>query len=124
MNTRQENVRQAAFNLVEVVFALGLLGMTASAAFSGLNLCRDMQHRFGQERVAVQVLDNVVERLAAQPAYTADTVRQIVAAEFAALPARSQQDLTTRCEVSGTAVTVWIQRRDGKTPVSVRIPLS
>jgi type II secretory pathway pseudopilin PulG len=117
-------VRRHTFNLLEVGCALGILGLTAAAAFSGMNLCRDMQHRFGQERYAVQVLDNVVERLTAQPAYTADTVRQIVAAEFAALPDVARRGLTAHCDAAANAVTVRVQRRDGKAPVSVRIPLS
>ena len=104
------------------MIAAGILLLVIAAAGSGLDLLRKAQREFEREQRALLVLDNVVERLAAQERVDETTVQRLVDLEFAASGLAESAGLRTTITRVEDRLLVKMLGRDGKTAAQVRIP--
>ncbi len=114
--------RRTDFCLMEVVAATVLLGLTLTGAYSGFRLNDTMQRHYLQQQTALQVMDNVVERLAAEPEAAADRATELLRSEFASSQLSRFTHVAAAAEKRPGEIVLQIVRQDHRLLASVRIP--
>ena len=102
--------------------AAGILLLVIAGAGSGLGLMRAAQREFDREQRGLLVLDNVVERLAAQGEYGEDTVLRLLELEFAASGLAESASMRTAVTRAEDRLVARILGSDGRPVAQVRIP--
>jgi len=99
-----------------------LLGLLMACFATTIQLISRMQREFGREQLALVALDNVVERLAAEPHFDSTLVSRLAAAEFARSSLVTERGIVHRCEFRNGQMLVTIMDETGKLLADVRIP--
>ena len=86
------------FMLLEAVTAIGLVGLLLAGVYAGIRLNEDMLQHTVSQRQALDVLDNVVERLAAEAPVTLPRCAALLAEELAPSPLAGQPGVRSVCE--------------------------
>ena len=117
-------MRRHAYNLMEIVVAVGLSGLLFTCAINAFHLIGQTQRDTACRQTAIQVLDNTVERIAAQPARDRETLGRIFQDEFnkSDLPARSRR-FRARCETQNGEWQLAVLRPNGRALAAAGIPL-
>ena len=117
----QRRARQQ-FSLIEVMFALALLMAMGAGVFAGIRMNQTMQRHYVHEQAALQVLDNTLERIAAESAPALERVERILAEEYSASSLAEVSRFSACCELRNSEVTLAVVDRNGRTLAEVRIP--
>jgi len=116
-------MRRNAYNLMEIVVAVGLSGLLFSCAISAFRLMAQTQRETACRQTAMQVLDNTVERVAASGTRDRTSLGRILKDEFkkSELLGVSQR-FGVRCESRSGNWRLAVLRPNGRALAEVRIP--
>ena len=103
----------SCFTLIEVVVAIGVLALLMTGAYSGLCLISSMQSHYLLEDKALEVLDNAVERLAAEPAPDVSRAAEILHREFRYSGLENDGNAVLECAASESNLEIRIRTRGG-----------
>jgi hypothetical protein len=93
------------FVLLETVAALGLVALILVGVYAGIHVNERMLQRYLSQRQALDVLDNVVERLAVEAPVTLPRCAAVLAEELAPSPLAGKPGVRSGCErVDGSAI--------------------
>ncbi|MCK5803010.1 MAG: type II secretion system protein [Lentisphaeria bacterium] len=110
-----------AFTLIEIVIATGLLAILLGGVFCSLRLTSAAQRRSMRRRKALHVIDNTVERLAAERRFEDQAVRAALHDEFARSDLANAADLQPECMPSDAGWRLVVRRRGGRKIASVEV---
>gem|GEM_PF-1994594 len=117
MNNRSEK----HFCLMELVVALGLLGLAFTLFLSASGNARAMERNFTRESRAVQVLDNTIERISFEKNASVEEAKDIFEDEFARSRLIDDIDALRSSEVRDGKLRLEITRKNGKRLAAVEI---
>jgi hypothetical protein len=101
------------FILLETVAALGLVALLLVGVYAGIHANERMLRHCVSQRQALDVLDNVVERLATEAPVALPRCAAVLAEELAPSPLAGRPGVHTRCEAAeGGAILCAIRDRD------------
>lgn len=89
--------RCSGYVLLEVVMAIGLLAIVFTGTYSGMHCLENMQRRTAQRQTALDILDNTLERLAAEPVRTPQRCAAILRDEFSRAAAPATVGMSVEC---------------------------
>ena len=109
------------FVLLETVTAIGLVGLLLAGVYAGIHTNEQMlQHCIGQ-RQALDVLDNVVERLAVEAPVALPRCAAVLAEELAPSPLARLPGVRTACEPAAGGGVQFTIRDHGHLLADIRI---
>ena len=114
--------RRRPLLLTEVVLGAGLLAVFASCVFAALGALHDARAAAARQQQALLVLDNTVERLAAEPSWDAATVERLLRAEFAASALGTARGVRATCEPQAGHLALAVVDARGKPLGRLRLP--
>ncbi|NLF18223.1 MAG: hypothetical protein GX595_13380 [Lentisphaerae bacterium] len=95
---RRPSCRRHGALLIEVVCGLGLLGLVLAGVYAGLHVSEDALRHHVRQRQALDILDNAVERLAAEAPVSRQRCDAVLAEELARSPLAEAPGVTAACE--------------------------
>jgi len=110
-----------SFMLMEVVSGIALLSLTLTGVYAGIHLNEKMLRHGSEQQLAVDVLDNVVERLAAMPPASLAQCRTAFEDELKRSSLTSRKQLESRCTQAVDGRLHCLIRRRGHLLAEVRI---
>ena len=116
-------MRQRAYNLMEIVVALGLSGVLFSCAISAFRLLAQTQHETANRQTAIQILDNTVERVAVLATRDRASLDRILQDEFGKSGlAGMNRRFGVLCESGNGDWRLAVLRASGRPLADVRVP--
>jgi hypothetical protein len=106
------------FTMMELVFALALLFMVTSLFYRGYGVLQNTHRRIALEGQAIQVLDNVLERLAFAKDPGFKTAQAIFADEYAKGFPEPIDGVSGTCEIRNGTVVMAISGQ-GRRPLAI-----
>ena len=101
------------FMLLESATALGLVALLLAGVYAGIHANEGMLRHTVSQRQALDVLDNVVERLAAEAPVALPRCTAVLAEELAPSPLAGRPGVHTLCEsAEGGAILCAIRDRE------------
>ena len=123
-HTRKSAVAASCFTLMELVVAASVLAILMGCCYTSIRLLHRLQEKSTMENRALLVLDNVVERLAAERRCDLDTVQHLLDTEFKRSELAQRTGVRRQCRRSGDAVELLISGSAGRSLAKLRIPTS
>ena len=94
---RTATARRRGFVLMEVVTALGLLAVTLVGVYAGVQVNESMLRHYVAQRRAIEVLDNLVERMAVAAPVSPAHCATVLDDEVARSPLSGRPGLRSEC---------------------------
>jgi len=99
--------------MVEAASALGLLALLVVGLYAGIQVNERMLQHFVAQREALDVLENVVERAAAEAPLSTARCRELLADELAQSPLAGRPSVQATCDVpAGGGIRCTIRNRE------------
>jgi type II secretory pathway component PulJ len=102
MKTDYARCRRHGFVFLEIVVAIGLMGLLLAGVYAGVQANEQELRQCTRQRQALDVLDNVVERLAAEAPVSRRRCAEVLAEEVARSELAALPHLATVCDTSAT----------------------
>ncbi len=122
MSRTTQPISHHRFTMLELLWAMMVLGILTTAFVGQYSMLRQMQTSFIQGNRCLIVMDNTLERLALEESITQERADQLLADEFALAEIPGKGNLRTRCEWRDERLVLAIDKPNGH-PV-VQVPLS
>lgn len=110
---KMSSQNRCMFILIEVVCAMFLVGMVVTAVFTALHLGHDARRYAVQQHVALEVLDNTIERLAHADTISEKRAADLLRQEFRASSLGRDGSAQARCSRDGEALVFSIESGQG-----------
>lgn len=115
-------VRKTRLTLIEVVVGMGVFVLIGTGAYSGLRLTERMNNHYLLEDKALEVLDNAVERLAAEGDVTVPRATAVIRDEFEQSALAADHGATLTCRQTESGLSASVATRGGNRLAQVTLP--
>lgn len=107
--------------MLEAVTAIGLVALLLAGVYAGIQANERVFRHCVSQRQALDVLDNVVERLAAEAPVSLPRCTAVLAEELAPSPLAGQPDVHSLCEPAEAGIILCVIRDENHLLAEVRI---
>ena len=113
--------RRCSFVFLEIVAALGMLGLLTACFIGAMRTLMDMNHVYVSETRAILTLDNAVERAAALPKPSAKQLERLFQCEWTKSQLADEGRLKPVFSNAGGFVEMRILKANGKPLAEVKV---